>query len=127
MANDKNYITQRLEMEEKSCPHSIPQRNRDHGSKAIMEIPMVKLQKSGSHTFDNVAPSGKINVSASAAAGTGRLWRVATIKQHGIGQLFGIPVCDNETGEEIMRKIHIRFGRRKSKQAILKQKFPVAL
>jgi hypothetical protein len=45
MANDKNYLTQRLEMEEKSCPQSIPQRNRDHGSKAIMEIPMVKLQK----------------------------------------------------------------------------------
>jgi hypothetical protein len=41
------------------------------GSKAIMEIPMAELQKSGSHTSDNAAPSGKTNVSASALAGTG--------------------------------------------------------
>jgi hypothetical protein len=54
-------------------------------SKAIMEIPMTELQKSGSHTSDNAVPSDpqgpKTNVSASVPAGTGRLWRVATIKR----------------------------------------------
>lgn len=93
-------------------------------SKAIMEIPMTELQKSGSHTSDNAAPSDpqgpKTNVSASVPASTARLWRVATIKQHGIGQLFGIPACENETGEEVMRKIQVRFGRRKFKQYLNK-------
>lgn len=56
------------------------------------------------------------SVSASALVAFHKLWRVTTIQKHGIGKLFGIPVRDNETGEETLRKLQIRFGKRKVKQ-----------
>lgn len=93
-------------------------------STQVEEIHMMKLPENKSFTSAEVKPpspqGSNSSASASAAAAFHKLWRVATIEKHGIGKLFGIPVRDNETGEEILRKLQIRFGKRKAKEYLNK-------
>jgi hypothetical protein len=85
-------------------------------SQKVTDIPTMELTENDSFTSDEVMtsePQGCSSTSDFVPVALRKLWHVATIKQHGIGKLFGIPVRDNETGEEVFRKIQIRFGKRK--------------
>ena len=93
-------------------------------SAQVTEIPMMKLPETKSLTSAVVEPTfpqgSGTGASASAPVAFDKLWRVSTIEKHGIGKLFGIPVRDSETGEEVLRKPQIRFGKSKVKQYLNK-------
>jgi hypothetical protein len=84
-----------------------------------MELP--EIESLASTEVELPQPQGSKNsASASRPVAFDKLWRVATIEKHGIGQLFGVPVRDNETEEEILRKLQTRFGKRKFEQYLNK-------
>jgi hypothetical protein len=116
MANDKNYITQRLEMDGKilSTKHTATKQSswgqkqswkfQRWSCRKVEAIPLTML-----HLL--VKPMS-LPRRPLAQDDFGALPRSSSMG----GQQLGIPACENETGEEVMRKIHIRFGRRKFKQ-----------
>ena len=85
----------------------------------MMKLPETKSLTSaaGEPAFPQGSDSG---ASASAPVALDKLWCVSTIEKHGIGKLFGMPVRDSETGEEVLRKLQIRLGKSKVKQYLNK-------